>query len=90
MYKDGKVKKIQPYFLFNLVERAYDTAKFAYLLHGATTFKRLAEMFAKASEKYENFLGKVVTSHGYPYWFRDRIQDIENGPYTATSLNRFK
>ena len=90
MYKDGKAKKIQPYFLWTLAERAYDAAKFGYFLHELPAFKSQAERFAKTSEEYEKIFGEIVVNHGYPNWCRERSQDVENSPYTGTHLNSFE
>ena len=55
LYKVGKTQKIQPYFLYNLIDQAFDTASFGYQLYKEADLKMDALNFAKASEKFENY-----------------------------------
>jgi len=85
MYKDGKLKKIYPYYLFHLLERAFDAAKYGYLLYRSDDLKIEAENFAKAIEKFGKILGENILSHGDPECLKE-IRDLEKFKFTKTSF----
>ena len=72
------MKKIQPFFLFKIIERAFDTAQFGYFLHKTADFKKEAVIFAKAAEKFENILGIEIVNEGIPNKWKIRYQNFEN------------
>ena len=78
MYKVGKVQNIQPLFLYRIVQRAFDTALFGYKLHKDADFKMEAVNFAKAADKFGNFLGKDFVNHGGPNFWKKICQNFEN------------
>ena len=77
LYKVGKTQKIQPFFLYNLLDRAFDTSSFGYQLYKDADLKMDAVNFAKASEKFENILGNAVVTRGKPNYWKDIYQNYE-------------
>ena len=91
MYKDGKIKKIQPIFLYRLIERAFDTATFGYLLYKTTDLKMEAETFAKAADKFGKILGYEVVNENDSKRWKKRYKNFQNwaqvsGGYAANSF----
>ena len=76
MYKVGKTQKIKPYFLYNLLDLAFETATFGYQLYKDADLKMDAVNFAKVSEKFEKILGKFVTG-GNPNYWKEIYQNYE-------------
>jgi len=77
MYKVGKIQKIQPYFLFILLDRAFDTATFGYQLYKDADLKMDAVNFAKAAEKFGKFVGDAVVTLGKPNYWKEVYQNYE-------------
>ena len=78
MYKDGKTNKIQTYFLFNVIKRAFDTASFGYQMYKAADLKVETEIFAKAAKKFGKYLGNEIVNEGDPNFWKNRYQNFEN------------
>ena len=80
LYKIGKTQKIQPYFLYNLLDQqAFDTASFGYQLslYRDADLKIDAENFAKAAEKFGKILGNAVVTRGKPNYWKEIYQNYE-------------
>ena len=77
MYKVGKTQKIQPLFLFRLLDRAFDTASFGYQLYKDADLKMDAVDFAKAAEKFGKFVGDAVVTRGKPNYWQEIYQNYE-------------
>ena len=77
MYKVGKTQKIQPLFLFRLLDRAFDTASFGYQLYKDADLKMDAVNFAKASEKFGKILGNAFVTRGKPNYWKEIYQNYE-------------
>ena len=79
LYKVGKTQKIQPYFLYKLLDEAFDTATLGYQLHKDAELKMDAVNFAKACEKFEKILGNAVVTltSGKPNYWKDIYQNYE-------------
>ena len=58
MYKVGKTQKIQPLFLYSLLDQAFDTASLGYQLYKDADLMMDVVNFAKASEKFGKNFGK--------------------------------
>ena len=59
MYSLGKIQKIHPCSLFDIVERAFYATSFGHYLHESTDLKGEAVKFAKALDKLSKILGNV-------------------------------
>jgi hypothetical protein len=77
MYKVGKTQKIQPLFLYRLLDRAFDTASFGYQLYKDADLKMDAVNFAKASEKFGKILGNAFVTRGKPNYWKEIYQNYE-------------
>ena len=77
MYNVGKTQKIKPYFLYNLLDRAFETATFGYQLYKDADLKMDAVTFAKAAEKFGKFVGDAVVTRGKPNYWKEIYQDYE-------------
>ena len=77
IYKVGKTQKIKPYFLYNLLYRAFETATFGYLWYKDADLKMDAMNFAKAAEKFGKFVGDAVVFRGKPNYWKEIYQDYE-------------
>ena len=77
IYKMGKTQKIKPYFLYNLLYRAFETATFGYLWYKDADLKMDAMNFAKAAEKFGKFVGDAVVFRGKPNYWKEIYQDYE-------------
>ena len=78
LYKIGKTQKIQPYFLYVLLEQgAFDTARFGYQLYMDADLKMDAENFAKAAEKFGKFLGNAFVTGGKPNYWEEIYENYE-------------
>ena len=60
LYKVGKVQKIQPILLYNILDRGFFTALFGYQLYKTAELKIDARNFAKAAEKFGKILGNDI------------------------------
>ena len=90
MYKVGKIQKINPIFLLEIISRSFDTATFGYILHNAASgyisqetanLKVEAEKLAKAGEKIEKILGNDLVNRRngrVPNFRENRYQNFEN------------
>ena len=85
MYKVGKTQKIQPLFLFRLLDRAFDTASFGYQLYKDADLKMDAVNFAKASEKFGKILGNAFVTRGKPNYWKEIYQNYEKWLQNATA-----
>jgi len=77
MYKVGKTQKIKPYFLYNLLDLAFETATFGYQLYKDADLKMDAVNFAKAAEKFGKFVGDAVVTRGKPNYWQEIYQNYE-------------
>ena len=77
MYKVGKTQKIKPYFLYNLLDRAFEIASFGYQLYKDADLKMDAVNFAEASEKFGKILGNAFVTRGKPNYWKEIYQNYE-------------
>ena len=77
MYKVGKTQKIKPFFLYNLLNRAFDTSSFGYQLHKDADLKMEAVAFAKAAEKFGKSVGKALVNHGKPNFWKEIYENYD-------------
>jgi len=77
MYKVGKTQKIKPYFLYNLLDQAFETATFGYQLYKDADLKMDAVDFAKAAEKFGKFVGDAIVTRGKPNYWQEIYQNYE-------------
>ena len=77
LYKVGKTQKIQPYILYNLLDRAFEIASFGYQLYKDADLKMDAVNFAKAAEKFGKFVGEAVVTRGKPNYWREIYENYE-------------
>ena len=84
MYNVGKTQKVQPLFLYNLLDRAFDTASFGYHLYKDADLKMDAVNFAKASEKFVKILGNAVVTRGMPNYWKEIYQNYEKWVHIPT------
>ena len=85
MYKVGKTQKIQPLFLYKLLDRAFDTASFGYQLYKDADLKMEALAFAKAAEKFGKFVGNAVVSRGKPNYWKEIYENYEKWLWIPTN-----
>ena len=77
LYRVGKPQKIQPFFLYNLLDRAFEIASFGYQLYKDADLKMDAVNFAKAAEKFGKFVGDAVVTRGKPNYWKEIYQNYE-------------
>ena len=77
IYKVGKIQKIQPFFLYKIIERGFETAAFGYTLHKTIDLKVEAEKFAEAAEKIGHILGDNIVNLEDPNYWKKRYQNFE-------------
>jgi hypothetical protein len=76
LYKVGKDQKIQPYFLFRMLDKGFDAATTGYQLYRATDFKIDAMTFAKEVENFGNILGNDIGNRGIPNFYEKVYQAV--------------
>jgi hypothetical protein len=76
LYKVGRDQKIQPYFLFMMLNKGFAAAGTGYQLYKAIDLKNDAMDFAKAAEKFENILGKDVVTRGNTFSYMQMYQAL--------------
>ena len=60
LYKVGKDKKIQPFFLWRMLDQGFGAATTGYQLYKSTDLNIDAMNFSKAAEKFGNILGMIL------------------------------
>ena len=76
LYKVGREQKIQPYFLWIMLDKGFGAATAGYQFYKATNLKIDAMTFAKAAEKYGNILGNDFVTRGNSFSYKQRYQDV--------------
>ena len=69
LYKIGKDRNIQPYFLFRMLDKGFDAATTGYQLYKATDLKIDAMTFAKEAEMFGKILGNDIGTQGIPNFY---------------------
>jgi len=76
LYKVGREQKIQPYFLWIMLDKGFGAATAGYQFYKAADLKIDAMTFAKAAEKYGNILGNDFVTRGNSFSYKQRYQDV--------------
>ena len=87
MYKLGKTQKIQPFFLYRLLDRAFETASLGYQLYKDADLKMDAVNFAKTSEKFGKYFGNAFVTRGKPNYWKEIYQNYEK--WFAETLHKY-
>ena len=76
LYKVGKDKNIQPYFLWKMLDKGFQAATTGYQLYKATFLKNDAMTFAKAAEQFGKILGNEIITYGNSFSYQQTYQDL--------------
>ena len=76
LYKVGKDKNIQPFFLFKMLDKGFEAATTGYQMYKATDLKNDAMTFAKAAEKFGKILGNEIITYGNSFSYQQTYQDV--------------
>ena len=77
IYKLAKDKKLRPISLFRVIERAFATASLGYQMYKAEDLQHDCENFARAAEKFEKILGKVLVNKGITDFWKPFYENFE-------------
>ena len=83
LYKVGKVQKLQPILLYNILDRGFFTALVGYQMYKTAELKIDAGNFAKAAEKFGKILGNdvVFKPDGLNYYKQHYQNEIDKSGY---------
>jgi len=83
LYKVGKVQKLQPILLYNILDRGFFTALVGYQMYKTAELKIDARNFAKAAEKFGKILGNdvVFKPDGLNYYKQHYQNEIDKSGY---------
>ena len=83
LYKVGKVQKLQPILLYNILDRGFFTALVGYQMYKTAELKIDAGNFAKAAEKFGKIMGNdiVFKPDGLNYYKQHYQNEIDKSGY---------
>ena len=83
LYKVGKVQKLQPILLYNILDRGFFTALVGYQMYKTAEFKIDAGNFARAAEKFGKIMGNdvVFKPDGLNYYKQHYQNEIDKSGY---------
>ena len=81
LYKLGRSKNIQPYFLYSILDKGFSVATFGYQMYKncpelTEDLKMDAMNFAKAAEKFGKILGIEIVTRGNPNNYKKDYKDM--------------
>ena len=81
LYKLGRSKNIQPYFLYSILDKGFSVATFGYQMYKncpelTKDLKIDAMNFAKAAEKFGKILGIEIVTRGNPNNYKKDYKDM--------------
>ena len=81
LYKLGRSKNIQPYFLYSMLDQGFSVATFGYQMYKncpelTEDLKMDAMNFAKAAEKFGKILGTEIVTRGNPNHYKKDYKDM--------------
>ena len=77
MYKIGKDIGVQPFFLYYILDKAFDVATFGFQLYWTADLKSDAENFAKTVDKFGKVLGEDFVTRGKPTYWKEKYENFE-------------
>jgi len=75
LYKVGKDKNIQPFFLWSMLDQGFCAATTGYIFYKDTDLKIDAMNFAKAAEKFGKILGNDFVTRGNTFSYKQCYQE---------------
>ena len=81
LYKVGRSRNIQPYFLYSMLDKGFSVATFGYQMYKncpelTEDLKIDAMNFAKAAEKFGKILGTEIVTRGNPNNYKKDYKDM--------------